>query len=112
MASDRTHPPQKLSLMKKTLFVALFLTIATFSFAKSSNAHKTSVKKDATQNIQVEKQIQDNNRAVIVSRYKDECGQMLTVTLYVYCCLSDTDIAALVDELAMTRFNYGIGCFE
>ena len=98
--------------MKKTLFVAFFLTIATFSFAKSSKAHKPLDIKDATQSIHVGKRIQDNNTTVFVSCYKDECGQMLTVTLYVFCCLSDTDIAALVNEIAMTRFNYGIGCFE
>jgi hypothetical protein len=112
MALDRIHPLKKLSNMKKTLFVALFLTFASFSFAKSSVTKKPIVVPQTTQTIQIEKRIQENNSVDIVMRYKDQCGQILTVTLRVFCCLTDTDIACLVDDIAMTRFNYAIGCFQ
>jgi Icc-related predicted phosphoesterase len=112
MALDRIHPLKKLSNMKKTLFVALFLTIASFSFAKSNITKKAFVVKQTNQSIQVEKRIQENNSVDIVVKYKDQCGQMLTVTLRVFCCLTDTDIANVIEDIALSRFNIAIGCFE
>lgn len=93
--------------MKKILlFSVLFLCVALTSFARTK-AVKKIIKNDRYEIIITKEK---TNEAVVSLTYTDGCGRFCTVTMRIFCCLTDEDIFAYAEEQALNRLGSD-GCF-